>query len=269
MSSRPSSSRNQHKPQRPCSASSAVLRRASKPYSARRVKPQSEPIEEAIDFSAHPLDQRKMPSCFNKDPEALYEENLGLRHLKNELHHELSSWKTRAIRSEQGLSKTKKQLNDLIKAKTIADATVLGLDCLRHDTSFNDRLREENARLSAEVRAKDLEMVKLKKDSRPTRVQELESQLSQFVLEIQRLRSVLVEYGIDADSGRRLEKKDPTKVYIQELKSTISSLDSQVVSLQDELSALKVRNASELADVEALKHSNSELTRHIFELEKN
>ncbi|KAL0221702.1 hypothetical protein RCL1_001556 [Eukaryota sp. TZLM3-RCL] len=219
--------------------------------------------------SSSPMDQRKIPSQIPKDPEALYEEIHALKLLKNNVTNELSSWKTRCLRSEEALAKTKRELTDLIRAKTIADATTLGLDCLRTDSSFIDRLREENIKLANELRSKDSQIDALKKESRVTRVQDLEAQLSTFVVEIQRLRSILIEFGIDATTGRRVEKRDPSKEMIRELKQNLSQVEEENKKLRKEVSESKLRQATNISDVELLKKQNVELLSQISILERD
>ncbi|KAL0219849.1 hypothetical protein P9112_005502 [Eukaryota sp. TZLM1-RC] len=268
-SRRPQSARNPYTQRYPRPRPASASAQPSKPSNPHAHLNQDYVVLNSDSPSTIPsLDSRKMPNNLLKDPEALYEENLYLKQEKNELFSQLSALKTRAVRAEQTLSKTKRELGEVIKRKTLADAATLGLDCLRNDTSLVERLRDEAARLSSELKSKEVMIDSLKKESRTTRVNELEAQLSNFVGEVQRLRSILVEFGIDASTGRRIEKKDPSREMIKELKEQKQILESEIQELKAEIVKIKVLNSGESADLEVLRSQNEELKNKIVHLEE-
>ena len=203
-----------------------------------------------------------MPKTISTEKERLYEENLSLKQMYNQVHEENLKLRTKV----QQLKKK----SDSIFAESPSNKNV----------NLIDRLKNSMKDLKSEVQARNKEINDLKKNLRYTKINELESELQYKVNECERLKSAMNEVSVKKldefkDNQVKGEKEKMNGKETEQNKKELAELRLKVERLEGrEKESMKIaeewkRKFEDMArQKEEARKGREELEEKIVELRK-
>ena len=203
-----------------------------------------------------------MPKTISTEKERLYEENLSLKQMYNQVHEENLKLRTKV----QQLKKK----SDSIFAESPSNKNV----------NLIDRLKNSMKDLKSEVQARNKEINDLKKNLRYTKINELESELQYQVNECERLKSAMNEVSVKKldefkDNQVKGEKEKMNGKETEQNKKELAELRLKVERLEGrEKESMKIaeewkRKFEDMArQKEEARKGREELEEKIVELRK-
>ena len=180
---------------------------------------------------------------FFTDPENMYAEIQKLKKQVHSLSEERVMLKTRVIRFDYELARKEKEIEDLLKQKSLVDQNGQYAQ-MRSENNLIKSLKRRVRSLESAVAEKEDDISRLKADARYTRVQELELELKTYYNESRRLQKLLDSQSRDhimqAASLSQVDKKLENRLQLLQEKNmhhkvVNKNLRHEIMSLQEEL----------------------------------